>query len=112
MTSSARHIPGEQFKIRDRKELFAAVNEMVTKAGNGWLRSVVGAAEVALETLVGSVLPSELAAIGELSQPRQDGQRVLPSPIFEDVKLEGSSVPITVTHAGIRRVQRYTFSLA
>lgn len=112
MTSSAKHVPGEQFKIRDRKELFAALNEMVTEAGDGWLTSVPGAAEVALETLVGSVLPSELAAMGYLLQPLHEGQRMLPMAITQSVRLEGSSSPITITHAGVCRVQRYTFKLA
>ncbi|MCK1653847.1 hypothetical protein IVA88_20730 [Bradyrhizobium sp. 149] len=111
MTSSARHIPGEQFKIRDRKELFAAINEMVTKAGDGWLTSVPGAAEMALETLPMSVLPSELAALGYCLEPLADGQRMLPMPILERVKLEGSSVPITVTHAGVVVVRRFSFPI-
>ncbi|MGY4465583.1 hypothetical protein ACVWWK_001265 [Bradyrhizobium sp. LB9.1b] len=53
---------------------------MVTKAGDGCLTSVLGAAEVALKTL--PVLPSELAALGYRLEPLADGQRMLPSPIF------------------------------
>ncbi len=40
-----------------------------------------------------------------------DGQRILPAAIMEAVVTEGSTVPIRVTHAGIARVLRYTFTL-
>ncbi|WP_027568392.1 hypothetical protein [Bradyrhizobium sp. URHA0013] len=73
-TSSARHVPGEQFEIRSRKELFDALNKMVMDKG-ARLTSVPGERAVALEVLPSSTLPSEL---GYKLTAEPDGQRLLP----------------------------------
>ncbi|MCK1480489.1 hypothetical protein IVB27_38595 [Bradyrhizobium sp. 197] len=122
MTSSARHIPGEQFAIRSRKELFHALNEKATKAG-AWLTSIPGARDVSLECLPAATLPSELEALGYRLTAEPDGQRMLPTTITEKFwrTSSGALVPLTadstrpvshvVHHAGLVTVERYSFRL-
>jgi hypothetical protein len=106
--------------IADRKERFAALNAFVTKR-NGWLTSIPGAADMAMECLPGSTLPVALRNLGYDVEPTGEGERILPAAIIvkfaagPDGALQpltmGStrSVSLTMTHAGICRVQRYTF---
>jgi hypothetical protein len=110
MTSSAKHVAGEQFQVKDRKARFVELNDLVTRGG-GWLTSVPGAPEVSLEVLPSSTLPSELTTLGYELEAEPDGQRLLPAAITEAVLMQGSTVPLMVTHAGIVRVERYSFPL-
>jgi hypothetical protein len=73
---------------------------------------VHGAPDVRLEVLPSSTLPSELAELGYKLEAQPDGQRLLPAAITEAVVLEGPTVPMMVTHAGVVRAQRYSFSLS
>ena len=62
--------------------------------------------------LPASTLPSQVATLGYKLEAEPDGQRLLAAAITETVLLDGTSAPITVTHAGIVRVLRYTFSVS
>jgi hypothetical protein len=59
----------------------------------------------------GSTLPGELHRLGYALEQVGEGQRILPFAIIEKVITEGSTVPIRVTHAGITKVERYSFSM-
>ena len=63
-------------------------------------------AEITEGMLARSELPRELRRLGYDVQEAGDGQRILASAIVEPVLIEGSTVPIMVTHAGIVRVER------
>ncbi|WP_298884135.1 hypothetical protein [uncultured Bradyrhizobium sp.] len=95
--------------IRDRKAQFDEINRLVMRDG-GWITSIPGAAEVTMECLPGSTLPSELAETGYVVSQTGEGERIVPGTITEDIITEGSTVPIRVTHAGIIRVPRYSYS--
>lgn len=97
--------------MKYRKELFAELNDRVSRAGS-WLTSLPGAPEASLEVLPSSILPSELAKLGYKLTAEPDRQRLPPAAITNAVVMEGSTVPMMVTRAGIVRVQRYSFSLA
>jgi hypothetical protein len=64
-----------------------------------------------MECLPGSTLPDELRNKGYTVTEIGEGMRILPAAIVTLTVVEGSSVPIPVTHAGIVRVQRYGFAL-
>jgi hypothetical protein len=108
--------------VVSRKELFAGLNEFVTKR-SGWLTSVPGERDVTMETLEGSGLPDAIRALGYDVTATGEGQRILANAIVEkfttradgefEPLVEGSTKPIasTVTHAGIVKVKRYSFEI-
>jgi hypothetical protein len=110
-------------EVKDRKELFAALNEFV-RARHGWLTSVAGEREVTMECLPCSALPEELRENGYVLEPDGEGQRILTNAITQQFAMgtggelelvtAGSTRPIstTVTHAGIVPVHRFTYSPA
>ena len=98
-------------EVKNRKELFVELNEFV-RARNGWITSVPGAVDVAIETLPGSTLPDELRKNGYDPVETGDGQRIIPHAIVEAVITEGSTrVAYRTTHAGIVGVHRFKFTL-
>ena len=82
-----------------------------------------GAAEVELHTLPGSPLPAEITKLGYEVTQIGETERILPGVIVEkftrrtDGELEplteGSTrrVALTVSHAGIVRVERHSFEV-
>lgn len=106
----------------NRKELFAALNEFVTKRG-AWLTSIPGDKEVRMECLPDSTLPDELRKLGYTVESDGETERILPHAITTQVVsaadgvltplTEGSSgrPVITITSAGICRVLKFTFTL-
>lgn len=84
---------------------------------------MAGEVEVEMQCLPGSTLPDELRGFGYDVTETGDAERILSGAIIEkfiagaDGALEplttGSTRPValTVTHAGICRVQRWAFSL-
>jgi hypothetical protein len=105
--SSDFYLPGE---IETRKDRFDKLLKFVT-ARHGWIVSVPGAEEIAVECLPTSTLPAELYDAGYDPEPAGEGERILPTAIVETFITEGSTVPRRVTHAGICKVKRYTFLL-
>lgn len=117
-----KRIPLEPPELPDLKAKFAGLNAFVT-ARHGWLTSVPGAAEVTMECLPGSTLPDDLRWLGYKLTEIGETERILATAIIEsfaagaDGALEplttGSTRPValTVTHAGIVKVQRYAFTL-
>jgi hypothetical protein len=63
------------------------------------------------ECLPNSPLIGELEAAGYKPELTGSGERVLPAAITEAVITEGSTVPRRVTHAGVCKVQRFSFDL-
>lgn len=59
----------------------------------------------------GSTLPDELRGQGYDVAETDEGERILPTAITEMVITEGSTSPIKVAHAGIVKVERFTFDL-
>jgi hypothetical protein len=106
-TSSDNYLPGE---IETRKDRFDKLLKFVT-ARHGWITSVAGAEEIAVECLPTSALPDELFDAGYDLEPAGEGERILPTAIVETFITEGSTVPRRVMHAGITKVKRYTFLL-
>jgi hypothetical protein len=118
--------PGE--KVKSRLEVFEYVNAFVN-ARHGWITSLPGAADITIECLPGSTLPDELRSggakvkIGEGRNERSmilppyvlkeagEGQRILAAAITEHVLIEGSTAVRSVTHAGIAKVRRFTFTI-
>jgi hypothetical protein len=67
---------------------------------------------VTVETLPDSGLPEELRALGYDPVPAGETERILPVAIVEHVEVTaGSSITRAVAHAGICRVERWTFDL-
>ena len=104
-----------------RKERFAELNKFVT-ARHGFLTSIPGSSTVTMETLPDSTLPAELAALGYEIEATGEGERILSGAIvqkFERVAGElvlltaESTRPVaqTLHHAGIVRIERYSFSI-
>lgn len=108
MASSDRlYKPGKALEpVKGRKEKFAEINAYVMAKG-GWITSIPGDIEVALECLPSSTLPGDLASQGWDFREVGEGERILANAVTEDVITEGSTVPIRVTHAGIVPVLRY-----
>ena len=112
--------PGSE--IETRKAKFDKLNKFVTHRC-GWLTSVPGAAEVIVEVLPGSGLPAELKAAGYSLVPDGEGERILPAAIVQEFTLTSSGayelataestkpVAQVLRHAGIVKVQRYSFGL-
>lgn len=114
-----RYIPNAQPILPDRwkdrtaalnKERFAALNDFV-RARHGFLTSIPGRDEITMECLPDSTLPAELRALGYDVEATGGGERILPTGITEMVVTEGSTVARPVTHAGISRVERYSFPI-
>jgi hypothetical protein len=113
-------LPGQE--LENRKAKFEKLNAFVTQR-DGWLTSVPGDAEVILECLPGSGLPAELRAAGYTLRSDGQGERILGSAITEHLTLTSSgayvplapgstkAVALTRRHAGIVKVQRYSFGL-
>ena len=102
--------PSSSDRLTDRKEKFAALLAFVGKR-NGWIVSVAGAPEVEMQCLLGSDLPEQLAQLGYELTPAGETERILPVAIVEHIQItEGSTATRAVQHAGIVKVQRYTFS--
>lgn len=109
-------------KLEDRKERFATLNKFVTERG-GWIVSIPGDRDVRVEVLENSSLPEEMSQLGYKLEPDGEGERILPHAITTQVVsdvdgvltpvTEGSSgrPVITVTHAGIARVLKFTLTL-
>jgi hypothetical protein len=107
---------------RTHKERFAEINRWVS-ANGGWLISVAGDPTVTLECLPGSCLSNALADMGYDLRPEPDGERILPHAVATQmtVNADGTlgilaapstqAVSTVITRAGIRRTQRFTFSL-
>lgn len=111
MATAWRHAQGNRDPQSTWKALrFDKLNAFVNSR-NGWITSIPGAAEVSIECLPGSELPDELRERGYELEESGEGQRILPAGIVETFITEGSTVPRTVTHAGIVRVLRFGFSL-
>jgi hypothetical protein len=122
MRPSADRKPLKAEVTPNRKELFAALNEFVTKR-RGYLTSVPGDKEVRMECLPDSTLPDELRKLGYKVEADGEGERILHSAIVEkfvtgldgalEPLIEGSTrlVASTVTHAGICKVTRYAFDM-
>ena len=121
--SSDRYRPGgPDPAVSDLKAKFDAMAKLITERG-GWVTSVPGHNWIDFETLPGNTLPGELEAAGYSIESDGQGQRILPHAITErfarraDGTLEPSdegstrAVAETRTHAGVHRVQRYTFRL-
>jgi hypothetical protein len=120
--------------IADRKARFASLLKYVT-ARNGWLTSVPGEIDVTMECLPDSSLPDELRAGAEYMIGDEtvrlppykvvedgEGERILPHAITTRIVgdadgvhpvTEGSSSRpvITITHAGIVKTRRFSFTL-
>jgi len=98
-------------KLADRKARFAAfVTEAARK--NAWVTSVSGAELVTFDALPASTLPADLRERGFEVTDEGWGERILATGITEHVPLtEGSTAVRTVTHAGIVKVQRWTFEM-
>jgi hypothetical protein len=107
-TSSDNYLPGDFREIESRKDAFDKLLKFVT-ARNGWITSVPGSSQIAMECLPGSALPEELYDAGYDPEPAGEGERILPHAITETFLTEGSTVVRRVTHAGIVRVLRYSF---
>ena len=130
-----RRVPFPSEVLRDRKAKFASLLKYVT-ARQGWLTSVPGERDVAMECLPESSLPDELRAGAEYMlgdetvrlpkyKVEADGEttRILPHAIVEKLVrgTGGELVPLTPgstaaiaetrTHAGICRVERFGFNL-
>jgi hypothetical protein len=107
-TSSDNYQPGLLREIESRKDAFDKLLKFVTSR-HGWIISVPGSSEIAMECLPGSALPEELYDAGYDPEPAGVGERILPHAIRETFLTEGSTVVRRVTHAGIVRVERFTF---
>jgi hypothetical protein len=121
--SSNKYFPGEienrnrlawqqaQAK-RDRNAAFDTLNTFVRSKG-GWIVSLPGDPLVVMETLPDSSLPSLLHERGYDVQPADPatGERIVANDTIEDVTTESTRPAFRTTHAGIRRVLRYCFSL-
>jgi hypothetical protein len=104
--------------VETRLEQFRRVNAFVMARG-GWVTSLPGAAEVRIECLPGSIVPSDLRAIGYDLCDDGEGERILPSAIVQrftcnaagefEPMAGGSTRPVALTqrHAGICKVVRY-----
>jgi hypothetical protein len=114
--------PKESFRPTEQREAaekFEAMNRWVS-ARNGWVVSPPGDKVVRIETLPGSALPDELRQLGYRVRPADPptGEKILPHAIIEkftrrgdgalEALVHGSTRPIvTVTHAGICKVERF-----
>lgn len=102
-----KHFPGRQFeRVKDLKERFDEINVLVTAKG-GWVTSIRGAPQVTIETLPESTIARDLAGLGYVVTGIGCGERILPLAIKARVLIEGSTVPMEVTHAGVCRVERF-----
>ncbi|WP_315720147.1 MULTISPECIES: hypothetical protein [unclassified Bradyrhizobium] len=118
-----RYRPIGVVKNRTRLERFAALNGWVTARG-GWIVSFPGAEPVIVECLPGSPLIDELTEAGYELEPAGEGERIIPGQIVQRLGLasNGAFEPLvgdatqpaalTVTHAGIARVLRFSLGTA
>jgi hypothetical protein len=99
--------------LEDRKAKFAAINEFVISAG-GWLVSIPGEREVRLECLETSDLPQKLRDAGYELREDGEGQRIVPHAITERFTRGESTRPVVhrVTHAGLCKVLKFSFTIA
>ena len=122
-SSSDRYRPGGiSAEVETKLARFEAMNKWVTARG-GWVTSIPGAAEITVECLPDSPLPQELRAAGYEVEASGEGQRILAGAIVERFtrRTGGELVPLTTestvaaaetrTHAGICRVERYSFTI-
>lgn len=105
-----------------RLERFKELNRWIMARG-GWVTSLPGAPRVTIEVLPGSPLAADLRGAGYDVRSDGDGERILPAAIIEKLALSSSgalvplsagstlSVASTVTHAGICRVNRFSFAI-
>jgi hypothetical protein len=106
-TATARRLA-----LDDRKERFEELNKLAQACGDAWLTSICGDVEVMVECLPGSTMPERLQALDYRLRPDGEGERIIPHAIVETILAEDGKKPIRkVTHAGITRVQRYSFLL-
>jgi hypothetical protein len=108
--------------VDDIKARFDRLNQFV-QARNGWIISLPGKAEVMIEVLPDSTLPSELRDAGYVLTEIEGSQRIIPGSITERLELsssgafvaasENSTKPIFMrSHSGVCRVRRYRFTIA
>ncbi|CCE11723.1 hypothetical protein BRAS3843_770021 [Bradyrhizobium sp. STM 3843] len=109
--------------LLSRKERFAGLNELAIKSGDALLTSVAGDPEISFVCLPSSAFPQRLRDLDY--ELRHDGEQqwILPHAITERFgrAADGTLVPLTaestmavvhkVEHAGIVRVQRWSFEL-
>jgi hypothetical protein len=119
-----RYIPGKpSADLLERRRLFDGLNAFIIDRC-GWITSIPGRAEIVFETLPGSRLPDELGELGYKVKPADppEGQRLLATAITEYLTLtsSGGLEPLTPgstkramarTHAGIVKVERFSFPL-
>ena len=111
-------------EVEERKARFAALNATISEGG-GWVTSIPGDTTVRFETLPDSVLPARLMALGYEVVPDDppNGERILAGTVVEKFTLtssgifermvEGSTKAVASirTHAGIVRVERFSFRM-
>lgn len=108
--------------IERRKEKFAAYLHL-SRNKNAWLISTPGDPLIRFECLPGSDFPNELRDLGIRLTEEPDGERILATAIVENfiradtgelIATAGSTRPIalTVRHAGIAPVRRYSFTIS
>jgi len=110
-------------EVKSKLDRFRQMNDWVTARG-GWVISPPGDDEMTIECLPGSTLPDDLRDTGYDVQADGEGERILPSAIVQrfacnvdgdfELLTEGSTRPValTQTHAGVTKIQRYSFKFA
>jgi hypothetical protein len=108
---------------RSAQEKFRELNAYVTER-NGWIVSLHGDRALRIECLPFSALPEDMREMGYTVIANGEGERILASAITKkftrtssgalEPMTEGSTKPVasTITHAGITRVLRYSFTMA
>jgi hypothetical protein len=111
-------------RVLDRKARFERLVVYITER-DGFVVSIPGAETVVFECLPGSPLPEKLRAAGYILMPADppEGERILPAAITERFALnsrgelepltEGSTMAVAEVrrHAGICKVERYSFKI-
>lgn len=122
MRPSSDRKPLKAQVVPSRKELFAGINEFVTKRG-GWLTSIPGDKEVRMECLPDSTLPDELRKLGYTVEADGETERILHTAVTQKFVMgatgefepltEGSTRPVAQVRqqAGIVTVLRFGFDL-
>ena len=81
------------------------------RAGNAWLTSVSGDIEVRLEATAGSSVPQQLREAGYRLVEDPPGQRLVQQAIEEQLTRKDGTIIRHIAHAGIIKVQRFSFLL-
>src|SRR5690348_15520322 len=97
-----------EISIEKLKEKFEKLRLYVDSRG-GWLVSVPGARDVAVEVLPDSLLPADLEDAGYRLTPVEGTfKRMIPNAIEEVIMVRGQPVRRTV-HAGLVSTRRFSF---